>query len=88
MRERLRWPRSMTTQETAMRTKGICQRRTSRQQHSIIAQKTTPNSSRCSIRSPRTSATQTRFRTARAETSHRPSTTEKRLNLHVGQLLL
>lgn len=66
-REHMRWPQSMATPETATRTKGICQRRTSRQQQSI---KATSNLSICSTKSPRPSATPTPSRLPLAETSH------------------
>ena len=67
-REHMKWPLSMATPETATRTKGICQRRTSRQQQWT---KATSNSSICSTKSPRPSATPTPSRPPRAETSHK-----------------
>ena len=75
-REHTRWVLSMAIPETATRTKGICQRRTSRQQQST---KATSNSSICSTRSPRPSATQTPSRPLRAETSHKLT---KKTRLH------
>ena len=82
-REHMKWPQSMATPETATRTKGICQRRTSRQQQST---KATSNSSICSTKSPRPSATPTPSRLPRAETIHK--LTKKTRPRHVAPQLL
>jgi hypothetical protein len=79
MKEHSRWPPLMGIPETAMRTKGICQRKTNRQPQWI---KPTLNSSICWTKCPRPSATLTPSRPPPVETSRRRKMTKKTRPLH------